>query len=285
MLAVGAYESAHVLGQAQDANARLAAKVELLAHVEQRHLLRRGDDDGAVDAALFEKRVYAQVLVAGARRRVDEHKVQVAPLHVLEELLDQAVLLGPAPDDGLVAAGQHELDAHDGQVVHDPDGRPAGAADVYGLVLDAHHLGYARAANVRVHDADVAVRVGRQGVREQRRKGALADAALAAEDEDLVLDILQARRDDGDVGVGTLGRRRADGLVRAPRARVCRAGLLRLGPGTVLRLRGDELRLLFEGVGENVVDRVGLFEGRRHCRVLREFFFFSLACRVCMRRR
>ncbi|PMB71123.1 Actin-depolymerizing factor gmf1 [Beauveria bassiana] len=205
VLAVGTHEAAHVLGEAENANARLAAKVNLLADVEQRNLLRRGDDDGAVDAARLEERVDAEVLVAGAGRRIDEHEVQVAPLDVLEELLDQAVLLGPTPDDGLVAARQHELDAHDGEVIHDPDRRPPGAADVNRLVLDAHHLWYARSADIRVHYSDGAVRVGRKRVRQQRRKCALADAALAAKDENLVLDVCEARRDDGDVGVGTLG--------------------------------------------------------------------------------
>src|SRR5690606_34588058 len=97
--ALGADKAAHVLGQAQDPDARLAAKVNLLADVQQGDFLWCRYHDGAVDTALLEEGVDAEVLVAGAGRGVDEQEVEVAPLDVLEELLDEAVLLGAAPDD------------------------------------------------------------------------------------------------------------------------------------------------------------------------------------------
>ena len=251
---LGTHEAGHVLDDAQDPDAGLAAEVDLLAHVEQGDLLRRGHDDGAVDAALLQEAVHAEVLVAGPRRGVDEQEVHGPPLDVLEELLDEAVLLRAAPDDGVVAVRQHELHGHDGEVVEDPDGRPAGRADVDRRRLDAEHLRDRGPADVRVHDAHGGVGVARERVREQRGEGRLADAALAREHEHLVADVGEARRDEGDVGVGALGRGRADGLVRTAGAGVGGACALGFGAGTVLGFGGDELGGLLEGVREDVED-------------------------------
>lgn len=184
--AVRADEAAHVLDEPEDADAGLAAEVELLADVEQRDLLRRGQHDGPVDAALAQEAVDAQVLVAGAGRGVDEEEVEVAPLDVLQELLQQAVLLRAPPDHRVVAPGEHELDAHDGQVVGHPDGRPPGRADVDRLGLHAHHLGDAGPAHVRVHHADRPRLVHRERPRQQRRERALSYPSLPAQDQDLV---------------------------------------------------------------------------------------------------
>lgn len=55
-----------------------------------------------------------EVFVGGARWRVDDHEIERAavvaagPVDVLEELLDHAVLLRTAPDDGRLRRRQHE---------------------------------------------------------------------------------------------------------------------------------------------------------------------------------
>ncbi|KZL80026.1 hypothetical protein CI238_07286 [Colletotrichum incanum] len=243
---LGTDETRHVLRQAQHADARLAAEVDLLADVKQRDLLRRRDDDGAVDAAVAEERVDAEVLVAGPRRRVDQQEIEGPPLNVLQKLLDETVLLGATPDNGGVTVRQHELDRHDAEVVEDPDGGPSRAGDVDRLGLDAEHLGDRGPADVRVHDADAAVRVCGEGVGEEGGEGGLADAALAGEDEDLVGDGGEARGDDGNVRVWTFcGCRGANLLVWASGtgvSRTCRCGL---GAGTVFWFRGDEGGFLF----------------------------------------
>lgn len=111
------------------------------------------------------------MLVAGARRGVDEEVVEVAPFDVFEELLDQPVFLRAPPDHGVVPVRQHELYAHHAEVVGDPDGAPSGVADVDGFRLDAHHFGDARPADVRVHDPDHAVRIGGKSVCEHGCEG------------------------------------------------------------------------------------------------------------------
>ena len=51
--------------------------------------LRGGDNDAAVGLGGLEVLREGNVLVGRPRRRVDEEKVQLAPVHVLEELLDE----------------------------------------------------------------------------------------------------------------------------------------------------------------------------------------------------
>lgn len=60
------------------------------------------------------------------------------------------------------------------------------------LAFDAHHLWDGRTTDINVHDADLARPVLRQRVRQLTRKGALANAALARQDDDLVSDARKA---------------------------------------------------------------------------------------------
>ncbi len=61
----------------------LLAEVQLLAHVDQRDLLRRGDHERAVHARRAQELRDADVLVARARRRVHHQHVERAPDNVL----------------------------------------------------------------------------------------------------------------------------------------------------------------------------------------------------------
>lgn len=230
---VRTHEAGHVLHDAQDLDAGLGAEIDLLPHIQQTDFLRRGHDHGAVEAGLLEEGVHAQVLVAGAGRRVHDQIVQLAPLDVFEELLDQSVLLRPPPDHGVVSVRQHELHAHDAEIVCHPHGTPAGVADVDGFGLDAHHFGDAGPANVGVHDADCVGRVGGEGVGEHGGEGGFANTAFAAEDEDFVSYTGEARGDERDVGVRPFGGSGADRLVGAAGAGGALAGEGGFGAGAV----------------------------------------------------
>ena len=78
--AVRADVDAHVLDDADDRHADLLEHLEALARVDQRDVLRRGDDHGAGDRHLLRQR---QLDVAGARRHVDDQVVEIAPVRVL----------------------------------------------------------------------------------------------------------------------------------------------------------------------------------------------------------
>ena len=70
-----------------------------------------------------------------------------------EELLDEAILPGPAPDDSIVRVGQQEAYGHDRQVVLHIHGRPAQVAPVDLLVFEPCQLGHAGAADVHIQQS------------------------------------------------------------------------------------------------------------------------------------
>ena len=159
-----------------------------LLDVDDRHLLRRRDHHRAGDRQELRQR---QLRVAGAGRQIDDQIVELAPLDVLDELLQELVDHRPAPDDR-AAALDEEADRDDAHaVVHRGHDLVAGL-DRGGLLRLAHHLRDRRAVDVGVEDAH-----RRPQPRERRREvGAdrrLADAALAGRDRDDVLDARQAR--------------------------------------------------------------------------------------------
>eukprot|EP00964_Phaeocystis_antarctica_P050621 scaffold29466_cov57-Phaeocystis_antarctica.AAC.13 len=176
------------------------------------HLLRCAHNDCAVVGAerLGEVLHDRDVLVRRARRRVHQQVVELTPLDVGQELLDQAVLTRAAPDDGAVLVGQHEADGHDAELdvvvvraqslLRDVHGRPARGALVDGLAGEAEHVWYARATDVDVEQAD-AQALAREREGELRRHRALAHAALAREHQHLVLDVLEPLADSRDVGI------------------------------------------------------------------------------------
>ncbi|RUP51119.1 hypothetical protein BC936DRAFT_149776 [Jimgerdemannia flammicorona] len=88
-LAIRAHEPAHVLYHTDNGDLDLAAEVDLPAHILQRNLLRRGDDDRTVDARFLKEGGDAEMLVGCAWRSVDEEIVELAPFDVTEESFDE----------------------------------------------------------------------------------------------------------------------------------------------------------------------------------------------------
>ena len=76
-----------------------------------------GDDEGPRAGGLAEVVCEGEVLVAGARGRVDDQVVEGPPVHVPQELLDEAVLLRAPPDDGGIRILQQVPHGHHCQVV------------------------------------------------------------------------------------------------------------------------------------------------------------------------
>eukprot|EP00754_Rhynchopus_humris_P036558 Rhum_TRINITY_DN18668_c0_g1::Rhum_TRINITY_DN18668_c0_g1_i1::g.167903::m.167903 len=225
-LARGAHKPTHVLHDPQHLNRRLLAEVEFAPDVGSSHLLRRRHDNGAVaSAALLEVRHQREMLVRGAGRGVNEQHIEVAPRHVLQEVLDDAVLARTAEHDGIVLPRQQRLDGHERHVVVDGDGLPPVVALVHLLVARARQARHARPANVGVHDAHHQPQPAQRHP-ELLRERRLAHAALPAEDQDLLPDRRHALLDGGQVRV--LSPARAGGAETGVRASFARRGLARL---------------------------------------------------------
>jgi len=250
---VGAFrthEARHVLDDTEDLDASLATEINLLSHVQQTDFLWCGDDDGAIDARLFEETVDTEMFVAGTGRGVYNEIVQLAPFDILEELLDQAVLLGTAPDDSIVTVGKHELDAHDAQVLSDPDRAPSSIAHMDGFLFYTHHLGDTGATDIGIHDSDLRLWVRSKCMPQHSRKRRFTHTTLATENQNLVLYRSQAGGDERNIRIGAFGGCGTDLLVRASCAGIAFAGALGLGAGTVFGFGSDE----FGGGFERSVD-------------------------------
>ena len=100
---------AHVLDDAEDRNLDLLEHRDALDDIDDRDLLRRGHHHRARDRDQLRQR---ELDVAGARRQVADEVVEVAPVDVAEELLEQAVDHRAAPHDRLVLVDE-EADRDD----------------------------------------------------------------------------------------------------------------------------------------------------------------------------
>ena len=111
----------HVLDHAEELHPGLPRHLRGAARDLLRERLRRRHDDrlGAREHLAERDRD-----VAGARRHVDDEHVELAPVDVLEELLERAVQHRPAPHQRLVVVDE-EADRHQLQVVLRPAGSSA----------------------------------------------------------------------------------------------------------------------------------------------------------------
>jgi hypothetical protein len=118
-----------------------------------RHLgggeLRRGDDDQFRGGHQLSD---GDGHVAGAGRKVHQQHVEVAPVHVAEELLHGPVQHGSPPDDGRVARREHP----DGDHLHVVRGRRHDhLLDLRGPAGDAKHARHRVTVDVRVEHPDL----------------------------------------------------------------------------------------------------------------------------------
>ena len=122
---------------------------------------------------------------------VHDQVVELAPVDVLDELLQKLVDHRPAPDHG-AAALDEEPDRDDAHAVMQGRDDLVAGLDGRGALGYAHHLRNRRAVDVGVQDADRRAQARQRG----RQVGAdrrLAHAPLARGDGDDVLDARQAR--------------------------------------------------------------------------------------------
>src|ERR1700761_3756272 len=104
------------------------------------------------------------MLVASPRWSIDKKKIEFAPFHIFQKLLYQAILLWTSPYDCIISVGQHELHAHNAQVLHYPNGAPARTADVNSFRLHSHHLWYTGSTDISIHHSNRIIRIGSESV-------------------------------------------------------------------------------------------------------------------------
>ena len=172
-------EVAHVLDDAGH------PQIALLGHVgcPGRDLLggqRRGSDDDHLGARQHASQAHLDVTGAGGH--VDEEVVELAPVHVLQELLHGAVEDQSAPHDGAVLVGQeaHRQDPEE-PVADAPLQRDHLLGAGLDLALHAEQAGNREPPDVRVQDTDGEPAPG-QGHGQVHGDGALAHPALARGD-------------------------------------------------------------------------------------------------------
>ncbi len=195
--AVPADEAGHVLDQPDHGDTQPLHHCERLADVGQGDLLGRGDEDGTADRHGLGER---QLGIGGARRQIDHEVVEIAPLHVAEELLDGAADERAAPDDRLTLRDE-ELDRDD----LDPvpfEGRDPVVRARLRLTVDPQHHRDVGSGDVGVEEADRCARLGQRHGKVDADRG-LPDPALARGHRDDVLD-------PGNELLGLAGRRAAD---------------------------------------------------------------------------
>uniref|UniRef100_A0A8W7P1Q1 Uncharacterized protein n=1 Tax=Anopheles coluzzii TaxID=1518534 RepID=A0A8W7P1Q1_ANOCL len=233
--ALGAHERAHVLDHAHHRDGKLLAERYLLAHVEQRDLLRRRHQHCAPRTVRpLEEGRRGQMLVGRAGRRIQHQIVQLSPVDLGQELANHAVLLRPPPDDCIVRAAEQEADRHQAEIVLDVHRRPARTALVHLLAEHTEHAWLRRTADVDIEHAKVLVRVAvGHGTGEERRHCALAHATLAGQHQQLVAHVGQLLPDQCDGRIGPFRTGRTQLLIGAAGTRGRFARIVALCAGAV----------------------------------------------------
>lgn len=193
--------------------------------------MRGSDNNSTVDIGFLEHLNKGNVLVAGSRWGVNDEIIELAPVDVSEELLDESSFADSPPNNCVVFVFKHEAYAHDAKILLNVNGAPACVTHADFLARNTEHMGCTGAADVYIEQTDIEGMVETEAEAELGGDRAFANTTLARKNEELVANgALQATGDGGDVGVwGGVGgdTRGAGGLVGAAHARVSLARRLR----------------------------------------------------------
>lgn len=96
-LAVVAVEVSHVFDEAKNRDVDFGKHGGRFACIDERHFLRRGDDDGAVEGDGLDD---GELDVAGARWEVKDEDIEFTPSDLAQKLLGVTVGERAAHDDG-----------------------------------------------------------------------------------------------------------------------------------------------------------------------------------------
>jgi hypothetical protein len=181
---MGANIAGHILDQPDDRYGRLVEQVDRAGGVDQRKILRRGDDDRARRLLLLDER---ELDVAGAGGQVDEDQVAIVPVGI-DQLVKRIACHRPAPRDRL--AGLHEMGHGEHRhAILGGHGDQLLLRRLRTAPLARHQPGLRGAVDVGIDQADADAQP-LQGDRDIGRDGRFADAALAAADGDQAAGLL-----------------------------------------------------------------------------------------------
>ena len=179
-------EGRHVLHDTQHGHTELLEHRQAAPRVlKGDHLGRRHDDHASHGDRLGQ----AELGIAGARRQVNHEHIPLAPLHLVEELANDAVEHRAAPDHGLMGIDQQAHRDHGDAAALDrgQDLVIAAAPHLGGLVGHPQHRRGIGAIDIRIEQADLEAAFG-QGAGQVHRHGALAHAPFAAAHGDDLFD-------------------------------------------------------------------------------------------------
>src|SRR5260221_1104292 len=148
--AVRAEEIAHVLDHTEYRHVHPFEHGHAAPSVDQRKILRRGDDDRASERHLLRHR---ELGVTGAGRHIDHHHVERAPLDLAQHLGERRDDHRPAPDHRRLLVDE-EANRHDGEPVA-RDRLEARTADGLRPLRDREELGQGGTVDVGVEDPDL----------------------------------------------------------------------------------------------------------------------------------
>ena len=158
-----------------------------LAGIEESHFLRRSDNDGSADLSQQIDRRHG--FIAGSGRQIHQKKIQILPFHATEQLIDEFIFIGVAPNNGIVRILEQEGHRRDLEIVGLVRNDAPRGADLELLPLRPHHLRNIGSMDVHVADSDMPAFQGKAHG-QIGGAGAFPHAALVAHDEHLVLDPL-----------------------------------------------------------------------------------------------
>ena len=168
----------HVLDEADDRHIALFKQLACTRGIDQREVLRGGDQHRAVGLVLLQHR---QLHVARARRQVDQQQLGIAPVGV-DHLAQRIARHRPAPRQRLARCGQvpHRQHPHPERTFE----RDQLFVFRLGLqFLGRQQLGLRGSVDVAIDHADFPA-LPRQRHREVGGEGRFADPALARSDRD-----------------------------------------------------------------------------------------------------
>ena len=189
MPAVRADVHGHVFHHAQHRNVDLAEHFHAFARVQQRQILRRGDDHRTGHRDFLRQ---GQLDIPGAGRHVDHQVIKIIPGGLGHQLQQRAGHHRATPYHRRVVVGE-KRHGHDFHTMRLDRHKPLLLANLWpGAFSDAEHHALAGAIDIRIENADPGAFTG-QGQSQVGSSGRLADATLARGHGDDVLDVGHGR--------------------------------------------------------------------------------------------